>query len=376
MTKISQYASMTLLSPNDLMDVSEWNGVTFDSRSLSYTNLLASLTADLPLTDNSIYDIDGTLTGTRIVNGGGFDISFTNLPTFSIGSNLVVDTDTLFVESGTNRVGIGTATPTETLEVVGTFGTVSTSSPPNKNQLKIVGPDTNNTALVAADDNATAKAMSIGVRGTNDAVNTGFGNPGDSFIYSDSDANALNIISQAGGTTDNIRFYAGGDVNTLANSDMHIQGIGATRGYVGINTDAPTEQLELNGQIKITGGVPGTGKVLTSDAVGVGSWATPAVGPGIPVMAYQTVGVNATVGKNSFNLITVSGLNILLVAADITTQGYSIWVKLGVVGTVTIADAGGNTIDGAATRVLNTQYDTVQFVSDGAGFWWVASTGI
>ncbi len=376
MTKISQYASMTLLSPNDLMDVSEWNGVTYDSRSLSYTNLLASLNADLPLGDNSIYDIDGTLTGNRTVQGGGFDIRWLNIPLFTIGSNFSVASDTLFVDSGTSRVGIGTGTPTETFEIVGSFGTVSTANPPNKNQFKIVGPEDSNTAMVASDDNAAAKAVSIGVRGTTDAVNTGFGNPGDSFIFSDSDANALNIISQAGGTTDNIRLYAGGDVNTLPNSDMHIQGIGATRGYVGINTDAPTEQLELNGQIKITGGAPGTGKVLTSDAVGVGSWTTPAVGPGIPVMAYQTVGVNATVGKNSFNLITVSGLNILLVAADITTQGYSIWVKLGVVGTVTIADAGGNTIDGAATRVLNTQYDTVQFVSDGAGFWWVASTGI
>tara|TARA_R110000751_G_scaffold7210_1_gene29799 strand:+ start:19042 stop:20172 length:1131 start_codon:yes stop_codon:yes gene_type:complete len=376
MTKISQYASMITLSPNDLIDVSEWNGVTFDSRSLSYTNLLASLTADLPLTDNSIYDIDGTLTGNRLVLGGGFDLSFANIPLFSIANNLNVGSDTLFVDSGTSRVGIGTPTPTETLEVVGTFGTISTNTVTRKNQLQIIGPDTRNTNLWVSDDNATPKSLSIGVRGTADTLNSGYGNTGDTFIYSDSDSNALNIISQAGGTTDNIRLYAGGDVNTLANSDLHIQGIGATRGYVGINTDAPTEQLELNGQIKITGGAPGTGKVLTSDAVGVGAWAIPAIGPGLPVMDYQTVGISSTVVKNTFNLITVSGLTISLMVADITTQGYSIWVKLGVVGNVTVIDDGGNTIDGAASRILNTQYDTVQFVSDGAGFWWVASTGI
>jgi len=137
MTKISQYASMTTLSPNDLMDVSEWNGVTYDTRSLSYTNLLASLTADLPLTDNSIYDIDGTLTGNRTVQGGGFEIRFVNMPLFSISDNFRVGLTDLFVDTGTSRVGIGTATPTETFEVVGTFGTVSTSSPPNKNQFKI-----------------------------------------------------------------------------------------------------------------------------------------------------------------------------------------------------------------------------------------------
>jgi hypothetical protein len=41
---------------------------------------------------------------------------------------------------------------------------------------------------------------------------------------------------------------------------------------VGIGTPFPTAKLEVNGQIKITGGGPATGRVLISDANGLASW--------------------------------------------------------------------------------------------------------
>ena len=47
-------------------------------------------------------------------------------------------------------------------------------------------------------------------------------------------------------------------------------------GNVGIGTASPSSALEVAGQVKITGGDPGAGKVLTSDAAGLASWATPA----------------------------------------------------------------------------------------------------
>jgi len=46
-------------------------------------------------------------------------------------------------------------------------------------------------------------------------------------------------------------------------------------GNVGIGTVDPGARLEVAGQVKITGGTPGPGKVLISDAVGLASWATP-----------------------------------------------------------------------------------------------------
>ena len=45
-----------------------------------------------------------------------------------------------------------------------------------------------------------------------------------------------------------------------------------TGGNVGIGVTDPDADLEINGQIKITGGVPGVDKVLTSDASGLATW--------------------------------------------------------------------------------------------------------
>ncbi len=51
-------------------------------------------------------------------------------------------------------------------------------------------------------------------------------------------------------------------------------------GNMGIGVTDPDAKLEVNGQMKITGGTPGAGKVLTSDAAGLASWVTPAAGGG------------------------------------------------------------------------------------------------
>jgi ribosomal protein S6E (S10) len=55
---------------------------------------------------------------------------------------------------------------------------------------------------------------------------------------------------------------------------------------VGIGTESPGAKLDVNGQIKIRGGSPGSGKVLTSDSSGLASWET---SPGSP---WSTSGSN------------------------------------------------------------------------------------
>jgi len=49
-------------------------------------------------------------------------------------------------------------------------------------------------------------------------------------------------------------------------------------GNVGIGTDTPGAKLEVAGQVKITGGSPAAGRVLTSDANGLATWSAPASG--------------------------------------------------------------------------------------------------
>lgn len=50
-----------------------------------------------------------------------------------------------------------------------------------------------------------------------------------------------------------------------------------TTGNLGLGQSSPAAKLDINGTIKISGGSPGAGKVLTSDAAGLASWQTPAV---------------------------------------------------------------------------------------------------
>jgi hypothetical protein len=51
-------------------------------------------------------------------------------------------------------------------------------------------------------------------------------------------------------------------------------------GNVGVGTSSPTTKLDVNGQMRVRGGSPGVGKVLTSDATGLASWQTPTGGGG------------------------------------------------------------------------------------------------
>jgi hypothetical protein len=69
-----------------------------------------------------------------------------------------------------------------------------------------------------------------------------------------------------------------------ADNDWTVSGVNqyaATSGNIGIGTISPGAKLEVAGQVKITGGTPGLGKVLTSDAAGLASWQSVPVGSSI-----------------------------------------------------------------------------------------------
>ncbi|TGE09342.1 hypothetical protein [Hymenobacter fodinae] len=123
------------------------------------------------------------------------------------------------------NVGIGLLTPAQTLDVQGTLGLRNSAAWDH---------------LFIAHDGSTASITAGGAE-------TGLG-----FRVGASAVGTYNDASQ------NYR-----DVMRLMPS-----------GNVGIGTATPGATLEVAGQVKITGGTPGAGKVLTSDASGLASWQT------------------------------------------------------------------------------------------------------
>ncbi|WP_131701441.1 hypothetical protein [Chryseobacterium sp. FH2] len=167
---------------------------------------------DIPsFTDTSIYAGNGTLTGNRTVAQAGNTLAFTS--TATTGTNhFSVDGSTFSVDAVNNRVGIGTTTP--------------------KNLLDLGSGNGKKLALW----NSTA---------------------GDDFYGLGNAANVLQFFAGAPAT---------GDALMTLNKN----------GRVGIGTTSPTNVLDVrstsNGAIRIVDGTQSNGAVLTSDANGVGTW--------------------------------------------------------------------------------------------------------
>ena len=94
--------------------------------------------------------------------------------------------------------------------------------------------------------NPDSAGINIGYRGFSEVGTPAYGKQGDAFIYSSAASNGLNLISQVGSGSeeDYIRFYAGQDASSSP-CDMIIIGTGATRGFVGVGTETPTEKLHV-----------------------------------------------------------------------------------------------------------------------------------
>lgn len=65
-------------------------------------------------------------------------------------------------------------------------------------------------------------------------------------------------------------------------------------GNVGIGTDDPSQKLDINGQVRIRGGAPAAGKILTSSADGTATWEVPA-----PVSVPGSIDWTSTVWVNN-----------------------------------------------------------------------------
>lgn len=94
-------------------------------------------------------------------------------------------------------------------------------------------------------------------------------------------------------------------------------GVWDVSGNVGIGTATPGAKLEIAGQVKITGGTPAVGKVLTSDATGVATWQA------LPVASVASV-VDDTLASGSCGTVTHNAGNAAALVAG--------WARVGSTG--------------------------------------------
>ena len=128
--------------------------------------------------------------------------------------------------------------------------------------------------------------------------------------------------------------------------------------FVGIGTNAPQARLDVNGQIRMTGGSPGLGKILTSDASGVASWQMPAY----DTLTLPFAGTTTTAGY-IFSLTCNGGLGLKSVAwgpgvtgESTSPGGIGVYGK-GVLGIYGSSEAEtGTGVRGYANSVSGTTY--------------------
>ena len=188
---------------------------------------------------------DGSGTAHSLYNPTGDDVRFWN----SIAG------DTLTILNG-GKVGIGTTSPALSLEVGGTTGAPAITGTAQTGALRIVD-----------------KTLTIG-----NVLDFGIYNSG-----------AYGLWLQ------------GTDRGNLATTYPII--LQPNGGNVGIGNTVPGAKLEVTGQVKITGGTPGAGKVLTSDAAGLATWTTPVSAPVTSVFG-RTGAVVAASGDYSVAQVT------------------------------------------------------------------------
>ena len=149
-----------------------------------------------------------------------------------------------------SKLGIGTTSPTETLDVYGTIAYTR-----NQYNDLIIHDDTFN----LNNDNISIEFVKKGNHVTPSA--------------------AIKFDGFSAPTTHeaSMYFYTKAQTDPSLQEQMMIH----SNGNIGMGINTPTEKLEVNGSVKITDGTQGVGKVLTSDATGKGSWELPSAAPAL-----------------------------------------------------------------------------------------------
>jgi hypothetical protein len=214
----------------------------------------------------------------------------------SAGSNYGPNSNAYTATSGEKNIFIGTdvrpLTNTDSYEIV--IGSTSSGT-------GTIGDGTNTTTIGAP--NTTSVKLYGSTWRNNDATAKQYVAASDLTIKGQD----ANVIGYGGGANN-----PGGSINLTPGQATGTEVGGSINLNVGSGTTSGT--VNINGQVKITGGTPGVGKVLTSDANGLATWATAAGGSGVSTLTYTTATSYANGG-------TISGTTLTLSAADVNNPG-------------------------------------------------------
>ncbi|GEM_PF-4249185 len=262
----------------------------------------------LPDVTTTLVGIDNTQTLTNKSMSGASN-TFTNIPNSALANNKVT------VTAGTNLTGGGDIN-------LGSSATISL-----KDSISLSGTITAGGVVKLADGTAAAPGLTF----TNDT---------DSGMYRIG-ANSIGLIT-GGSATSGITINSSGNL--------------------GIGTISPGAALEVNGQVKITGGTPGSNKVLTSDGDGLATWTTVAgiggiTGSGtsgyIPVFdSASSIANSSTIWNSGGNV----GIGTTSPLAALHNAGGTLF------GTLSVADlaTGGNIGTAATTIDIYTSFNLAQ----------------
>ena len=208
------------------------------------------------LGSNSHAGGDSTIASGQTSFVHGFNSIAGGSGTIVLGSNITGLTDNMIyvpnmiINTGgtASMLGINTSNPSYVIDAIGTgnrfyynsttLGNITLSATTGLPTINVA----TNTGVVNQNG-----GISIGMRAWNDGTYTAYGKQGDTHLYSGKQANGLVLISSDGtGTEDYIECYVGGDASGGALA-IHMHGTGATKGYVGFNTNLPTERLDVDG---------------------------------------------------------------------------------------------------------------------------------
>ena len=208
-----------------------------------------------------IIDTDGNVGIGIAVPSANLHINNTTTGTTFLVEDSSNPDSTPFIIDTSGNVGIGTTTPSTLLDVQGSNSTYFRFSPTASGGRVLLSGATSTTSSpayaitipISSGSSLSADAQ-FGIISFDNTTSQIFGRPGDTYIRSSSRSNGLNLITEplagTGTTQDYIRFYAGQNASGTT-PDIHIQGTGTTRGFVGIGTATPNRPLHVRDVMRL-----------------------------------------------------------------------------------------------------------------------------